>query len=112
MTNYLHHAYRANRHVYDNPNIRDRGFQQHLAIQEAEKILEADPAVFIGEGINEHEDEGEALINGCLKLLDKLPQRAIPEELLGVYDDLLVAREKLIEGAKLPYAQKRYPELF
>lgn len=112
MTDYLTHAYKANRHVYDNPCIQNKGFHQQLAIQEAEKILETDPAVFIGEGLNEHEDEGEAFIAGVLKLLDKLPQSAIPDDLLGVYDDLLVAREALIEGAKLPYAQKRYPELF
>lgn len=112
MTNYLQHAYHADRHVYDNPHITDRGFHQQLAIQEAEKILETDPSVFIGEAINEHEDEGEAFIAGVLKLLDKLPQRAIPDNLLGVYDDLLVAREALIENAKLPYAAKRYPELF
>jgi hypothetical protein len=109
---YTTQVYRANRHVYDNPNIQNRGFQQQLAIQEAEKILESDPQAFLGEAINEDPDQGETFLGNVLKLLAKLPCTAIPGDLLDVYDDACTARDKLIKEATLPLAQRRYPELF
>ena len=110
--NYSTRIYRANRDVYDNPRIDDRGFRQHLAVQEAKKILETDPEAFIGEALNEDTDTAEDFIRNVIKLIDKLPSSVVPDDLLEIYDDALKGLDQLVETAKIPLAQKRYPELF